>query len=87
VETSKASKAANTAAGADTENAGFRKECKIYGSWNICICFKTMVDSFISNKLKRISKISKQRRGENHRRKKELVCSNKVKFSAVFSIY
>lgn len=64
VETSKISKAADTAAGADTENAGFSRECKDYGSWNIFICFKRTVASFISNELKWISKTSKQTKTE-----------------------
>lgn len=75
METSKTSKAADTAAGADTENAGISRECKYYGSWKIFICFKRMV-SFIHYKwIKRNiqnKKTNKHRRGKNHRRTKEI---------------
>lgn len=96
VETSKTSKAGDTAAGADTENAEFCGECKDCGSRTIFISFKWMVPSFLLNELKQIFKTSKQKKilkknknkgGEHHISKEESECSNQINFSAVFTMF
>lgn len=71
METSKTSKAADTAAGADTKNAGFSRECKCYGSWKIFIFSKEWCLLLISNELKGISKTSKKRKRKRKKPQKD----------------